>query len=120
MVGQRLARAEHRQQTHRAALVVGELGDQSRLGAFGQADQTRQGLVRVGGAGQQRHQRIGRFPEPGELVGGAAESPNPSRSSRVRAESLRGLTASIYGRGACAASSIWCRLLGNFPVQLVT
>jgi hypothetical protein len=71
MVGQRLARAEHRQQTHRAALVVGELGDQSRLGAFGQADQTRQGLVRVGGAGQQRHQRIGRFPEPGELVGGA-------------------------------------------------
>ena len=79
VVGQRLAGAEHRQQAHRGALVVGQLGDQPGLGPLDEPGETGQRLVGIGGAGQDRHQGLGPVTERGQLVAGPARVREPQQ-----------------------------------------
>ena len=87
-----------RQQPHRRALVVGELGDAAPVSARS-ASRTRPARAWSGSAVRASSATSGSAssPEPGELVARRGPSPrSPAAAAAVRAESLRGLTASIY------------------------
>ena len=80
---QRLARAEHREQTHRGALVVGHLLEQlvAVLDDVGDGDQCSQGEVGVGTAPDRRRPAVGRpHRGPRGSPGRVAGSKKPRRT----------------------------------------
>ena len=73
VVAQRLAGAEHAEQSHRRALVADQHVEQVVVARVHQADEARQGQVGIGRPAEEREQRLGRCPELGEAVAGAVD-----------------------------------------------
>ena len=70
VVAERRARAEHRQQPHRGALVVDEVVEQGGavLDPVGEVREVGQRLVRVGGGREQVHQLVRAVAQPGDAA----------------------------------------------------